>query len=222
MNIKLRLEQKEDFFAVENMTREAFWNLYQQGCDEHVLVHCMRDHADFISELNFIAVLDDQEANPTIVGHIKYTKSYLLSETGKRLETLTFGPLCVLPQYQRQGIGSALLQKTIELASKMQVAAIIIWGDPANYVKHGFKNCKDYNISVAKNAFPTCLLVLELQKDSLGKEFCIYHDSLIFTSFQDKTEEVEKKFSPKEKKVQYSQELFRILSRSFVCDEDIS
>ncbi|MGL4986543.1 MAG: GNAT family N-acetyltransferase [Treponemataceae bacterium] len=217
MNICVRLEQKEDFDSVEQLTREAFWNLYQPGCDEHTLVHYMRDHEDFVPSLNFVA-----EIHGRIAGHIKYTKSYLLNEKGERLEALTFGPLCVLPEFQRQGIGSALLAKTVALAKEMPVAAIVIWGDPANYVKHGFKNCKDYLVSAFKDKFPTCLLVLELQKDVLGKELYLYHDSPLFVSFQDKTAAFDSRFPFKEKKQHYSQELFRILSRSFVQDEESS
>jgi predicted N-acetyltransferase YhbS len=42
MNIKIRLENEKDHKEVENLTREAFWDLHQPGCDEHLLAHKLR------------------------------------------------------------------------------------------------------------------------------------------------------------------------------------
>ena len=55
----IRLETPADYRAVENLTREAFWNQNVPGCDEHYLVHTMRDHADFIPELAFVLMHGD-------------------------------------------------------------------------------------------------------------------------------------------------------------------
>ena len=40
--ITIRLETKDDYRAVENLTREAFWNVYRPGCMEHYVLHCYR------------------------------------------------------------------------------------------------------------------------------------------------------------------------------------
>ena len=48
MNIDIRKETKADYRIVEELTREAFWNLHSPGCDEHYLVHVLRNHPDFI------------------------------------------------------------------------------------------------------------------------------------------------------------------------------
>ena len=50
----IRNEEAKDYQAVEKMTREAFYNQYIPGCVEHYLVHVMREHADFIPELDFV------------------------------------------------------------------------------------------------------------------------------------------------------------------------
>jgi len=104
MNLSIRQETKNDYRAVENLTREAFWNLYVPGCNEHYLVHVMREHPDFVPELDFVAVLDDK-----IVGNIMYTRSSITDESDHRMEILTFGPVSVLPAYQKRGIGSSPL-----------------------------------------------------------------------------------------------------------------
>ncbi len=48
MEIQIRNEIEADHGAVEELTREAFWNLYAPGCSEHYIVHAMRKHEDFI------------------------------------------------------------------------------------------------------------------------------------------------------------------------------
>ena len=55
MNIKLRIEQSSDYHETENITREAFWNHYSPGCDEHYLLHIMRNHPKFVPELDIVA-----------------------------------------------------------------------------------------------------------------------------------------------------------------------
>lgn len=125
MNIQIRNEQPSDFRKVEELTREAFWNLYVPGCDEHYLVHVLRNHADFIPELDFVAIVDDK-----IVGNIMYTKAHLLDENNEKMEIISFGPVSVLPEYQRKGIGFALIQHSIKEAIKLGHKAIVIYGTP--------------------------------------------------------------------------------------------
>ena len=92
INLTIRLETEKDYRAVEELTREAFWNVYKPGADEHYFVHTMRSHPDFIPELAFVLELDGK-----IVGNIMYTKAWLEDENGERKEILSFGPLCVVP-----------------------------------------------------------------------------------------------------------------------------
>ena len=53
-DVTIRLETEKDYRAVEELTREAFWNVYKPGADEHYYVHMMRSHPDFIPELAFV------------------------------------------------------------------------------------------------------------------------------------------------------------------------
>ena len=69
-NLTIRLETEKDYRTVEELTREAFCNVYKPGEDEHYYVHQMRKHPDFIPELAFVLELDDN-----IVGNIMYTSS---------------------------------------------------------------------------------------------------------------------------------------------------
>jgi predicted N-acetyltransferase YhbS len=159
MDINIRHVESKDYRNIEEMTREAFWNLYKPGCDEHYTTHMIRNHYDYIDDLDYVA-----EINKKIVGNIVYTKSRLYDENNNSLDTVTFGPLCVHPKYQRIGIGTKLINYTKELVIEKGYPAIIIYGDPHNYCKQGFKNGKDYNISTIDGRYPLGLLALELKK----------------------------------------------------------
>ena len=136
MDILIRNELEKDFRQVEELTREAFWNLYVPGCNEHYLVHIMRNHPDFMPELDFVAI----DGND-IIGNIMYSKSHVIDkkDSKHKVNTITFGPLSILPKYQRKGVGSALIKHSIKNAYANNYKAIIIYGHPYNYCKHDLK-----------------------------------------------------------------------------------
>ncbi len=211
MMINIRNEEEKDYRIVEELTREAFWNLHFPGCDEHYLVNQMRAHKDFIREMAFVA-----EVNGQIVGNIMYTRSYIINSKGEKAETLTFGPLSVLPSFQRQSIGTALINHTVSLAQARNVAAVIIYGNPANYVKHGFKNGIDWHVSDMSGKYPIGLLVLSLKDDILLSETWKFHCSDVYDIRPEEIDEFDKTFSHKEKSYQYSQTLFSMMIRAFL------
>ena len=155
--LTIRNETPADFQAVEDLTRRAFYNLYVPGCHEHYLVHIMRDHPDFVPELDFVLERDGE-----IVGSILYTRSTLTSETGERREALTFGPVCVAPERQRQGYGKRLMDHSLAKAAELGWGAVVIFGAPANYVSRGFQCCQRFLVGMEDGSFPTAMLVKEL------------------------------------------------------------
>lgn len=219
MHINIRLETKDDYMNVEELTREAFWNLYMPGCNEHYLCHILRDHKDFIKGLDFVAEVDGK-----VVASIMYTKSLLVNdEDGKdEVEIVSFGPLCVHPEFQRKGIGSALISETKKLVEQMNIPAIAIYGDPHNYCKHGFKNGIDHKVSNMDGDYPLGLLVLELKPGFFGQNKWKVKQSDAFKFDQEDAVEFDKRFMEKEKKVHYSQEIFKIQIRSFLKETQLS
>lgn len=211
MDIIIRNERDADHRAVEELTREAFWNLYVPGCDEHYLVHMMRNHPEFIPELNFVAELDG-----VIVGNIMYTHSHLISNEGERVETITFGPVCVLPEYQHRGIGSALIRYSIDTARASGEKLVVISGHPHNYCKHGFKNCKDFNISDAEGKYPYGLLVLEMDEGALSGGPWKAHMSDVYDLNSEAVEAFDKHFEPKKKAYHHTQDEFSMAVRAYL------
>ena len=109
MELIIRAERPGDWAEAERVTREAFWNCYCPGCCEHYLLHTMRDCSAFVPELSLVA-LDGEK----IVGHVAQIKGEIMGDDGVRRQVLTLGPISVLPEYQRQGVGSRLLAASRE------------------------------------------------------------------------------------------------------------
>lgn len=211
MEIIIRAELPNEYFENENVTREAFWNLFVPGCNEHVLVHKLRGHLDYLQELSFVAIYQDK-----IIGNILYAKSHVVNEEDIHLDTLTFGPVCVLPENQKKGVGSTLIKHTIAIAKNGNYAGIIIYGHPSNYCKHGFKSSKDYNITNSEGKFPYSLLVLELKKDIFANHKWKYCESDVYDISEAEAEEYDKIFPHKEKGYRSTQEEFFIACRAFL------
>ena len=209
--LNIRNEKESDYKIVEDITRKAFYNVYVPGCMEHYLVHIMRGHKDFIPELDFVIELDGQ-----IVGNIMYTEAKLTDENGTEKKILTFGPVSVLPEYQRNGYGKMLIEHSLKRAAELRYEAVVIMGSPANYVGSGFQCCKKYNVCVEKDKYPAAMLVKELKPGALDGRLWFYSDSPVMNvderevqAFDDGLEKMEKKWMP-------SQEAFYIMSHAFV------
>lgn len=211
METSIRNETESDYRRVEEITREAFWNLYVPGCDEHHLAHAMRTHKDFIAELDYVALIDGK-----VVGNIMFARSSVVNEKNEAAEVLTFGPVSVLPEYQKRGIGSSLIRHAILRAGELGYKAVIIYGNPKNYCRHGFKSSKDYGISAADGKYPFSLLALELVKGTFADHAWRFFESDVYNIDAREAEAFDRTFPPKEKDYRYTQEEFSIAHRAFI------
>ncbi len=212
-NFIIRRESSDDFHEVENLAREAFWNLSEPGCFEHYFIHIMRGHEDFIPELDYVIELDGK-----VAASVMYCKAKLVDEKGNVKPVVTMGPLCVLPEYQRMGYGKALLEFTFEKAKELGYDVVINFGNPDNYVARGYKSCMKYNVCFEGDFYPAALLVKTLAEGALDGRKWFYHPSDVDAPCDDKAavEEFDKLFPPKEKGWQPSQEEFYIHSHSAI------
>lgn len=185
MEINVRLETEKDYRRVEEITRAAFGypdrvQRGQIGCPyEHWMVHELR-HRDGIMALSLVAELDDE----TIVGHIICSNAVVRKED-MSLPVLDFGPLSVLPEYQRKGVGGTLIRAMIERAKQLDYGAILFFGRPEYYPKFGFREAKAFEIADADGYNYPSFMAMELKTGYL-KEACggryfesdIYNDEL--------------------------------------------
>ena len=209
--LNIRNEKETDYKLVEDITRKAFYNMYIPGCIEHYLVHIMRGHEDFIPELDFVLELDGK-----VIGNIMYTKAELTDEEGNKKEIVTFGPVSILPEYQRNGYGKMLIEHSLNRAAELGYEAVVIFGSPSNYVSSGFKCCKKYNVCVEKGKYPAAMLVKELKPGTLDGRLGFYSDSPVMSIDEGKAREFDDSLEKMEKRWMPSQEEFYIMSQSFV------
>jgi putative acetyltransferase len=207
----IRNEEQKDRAVVDQITRQAFYNLYVPGCVEHYLVHIMREHEDFISELDFVL-----ELNGNVIGNIMYTKAKLIDENGNKKDIVTFGPVSIHPAYQRMGYGKMLMEHSFRAATQLGYDTIVIFGSPSNYVSRGFKSCKKYDVCIENGKCPAAMMVKELVPHVLEGHKWIYQDSPVMAISEEAAKHYDDTLEPMEKRHLPSQEEFYIMSQAFI------
>ena len=128
--MNIRLEQAQDYREVENLTREALWNVYRPGCTEHYVLNQYRNNPDFIPELDFVV-----EENGHIIGHVMFSKAEITLDDGTVFPSWTFVPISIHPEYKRKGYGLKLLQHALEKAKAMGIGLLQMEGN-IDFYKH--------------------------------------------------------------------------------------
>ena len=131
--MNIRLERPEDNREVENLTREAFWNVYRPGCTEHYVLHCYRSNPDFIPELDLV-----MEEEGRIIGHVMFSKAEIVLDDGTVFPSWTFGPISIHPDYKRKRYGLELLNHALGKAKAMGIGLLSMEGNIDFYRHAGF------------------------------------------------------------------------------------
>ena len=140
----IRLEQPKDYREVENLTREAFWNVYRPGCTEHYVLNQYRTNPDFIPELDLVMerlrVGDGTSGmeDSRIIGHVMFSKAEIILDDGTNFPSWTFGPISIHPDYKCKGYGLKLLQYALEKARTMGIGLLQMEGNIEFYKHAGF------------------------------------------------------------------------------------
>lgn len=194
----IRLETPSDYREVENVTREAFWNVYRPGCTEHYVLHCYRNRREFIPELSFV-----MEKDGRIIGHVMYVPAEIHADDGRTLPIMTFGPISILPDYQRMGYGKALLDYSMEQAKALGAAALCMEGNIDFYGKSGFVVASTRGIhyyAEPRDAVVPYFLLKELREGFLNGVTGTYHTPEGYFIDEDEAERFDTQFPPKEKR----------------------
>lgn len=184
MYITLRTETEKDYRQVEEVTRSAFAypdriERGQIGCPyEHWMVNELRKR-DGIPDLSIVAEVDGE-----IVGHIICSKAEVRTPE-KTIPVLNMGPVSVLPEYQRQGVGKALITHMIDQARHLGYGAILFFGRPEYYPQFGFKEAAEFGVTDSEGynypSFMGMELVPGYLKPAYGGKYYesdIYNDEL--------------------------------------------
>lgn len=187
--VTIRAERPEDYAEAENLTRRAFFNKYRPGCNEHYLVHKLRGDGAYLPVYSRVAVHDGR-----IVGAIYYSRSKVVGE--REYPVLTFGPLCVAPEYQGRGIGGLLLDETLALAKAAGESGVIIFGEPDYYPRHGFVTCDRFGITTPDGENFDAFMAYKLN-DSFDEVHGKFYEAEVFERL-DGCEEFDRSFPPME------------------------
>lgn len=196
-NIIIRREMPTDYAAVEELTRNAFWNVYRPGCLEHYVVHVLRQDPDFVPELDLVMERDGQ-----LIGHVLYMRAKIVADDGREIPMMTFGPISIRPDLQRQGLGKYLLDYSMEQAGKLGAGALCIEGNIDFYGKSGFVVAGTrgirYHGEPEQESIPYVLLK-ELWPGFLDGVTGVYHTPKGYYVDEDAAEEFDRNFPPREK-----------------------
>ncbi|MDR1030170.1 MAG: N-acetyltransferase [Treponema sp.] len=165
-NITIRIEQQADYEEVERLIFAAFETMELPGrthTNEHFLAHLLRGDPDFIPELDFVV-----EQNSEIVGNIMYSRCAVIRPDGKKTEALVFGPVSVKPELHRQGVGTMLIEHSLDHAHELGYKAVLITGHPDYYRRFGFVPASAYGITMLDGKSFDAFMALELDEGYLG------------------------------------------------------
>ena len=137
----IRLERKEEYREVENLVREAFWNVYRPGCLEHYVLNQLRDDQAFIPELDLV-----MEKDGKLIGQNMFMRATIQADDGRGIPIMTMGPICIAPEFKRQGYGKILLDYSLEKAAELGCGALCFEGNILFYGKSGFGYARDFGI----------------------------------------------------------------------------
>ena len=141
MSINIRSERKEEYREVENLVREAFWNVYRPGCWEHYVIHVLRDDPAFVKELDLV-----MERDGWLIGQNMFMRTVINGDDGRDIPVLTMGPIGIMPELKRKGLGKRLLDYSLERAAALGYGAVLFEGNIGFYGKSGFDYARRFGI----------------------------------------------------------------------------
>jgi len=163
MEISIRQEQEADHKVVFQLIEEAFAGETLSDHREQFLVERLRKSEAFIPELSIVAILNEQ-----IVGHILLTK-IKIKNTTQSFDSLALAPVSVLPPFQGQGIGGALIKAAHEKAKALGHTSIVLLGHEAYYPRFGYQQSAQFGISLPFDVPAENCMAIELVPNTLQK-----------------------------------------------------
>jgi putative acetyltransferase len=136
MNIVIRSEIESDVQAISDITRAAFENHPYSNNTEEFIIKALRD-ANALT-ISLVAVSGNR-----LVGHIAFSP-VTISDGSPGWYGL--GPISVLPEFQRQGIGKSLMLEGLSSLKSLGARGCVLVGDPGYYERFGFRSLPDLAI----------------------------------------------------------------------------
>jgi len=139
--MKIRQEQTTDYDKVYELVKISFATSSHADGTESDYLNTVRKKDSFIPELSLVVENDDG----TLIGQIVLYKTIITTKE-KELTELLLSPICVHPDYFRQGIARTMMEKSFAIAKAMGYSCVFLCGDPKLYHKIGFLPTYQYGI----------------------------------------------------------------------------
>lgn len=136
----IRPEEKQDFNEIYTVVKAAFATAEHSDGNEQDLVIALRTGNNYIQKLSLVAKIDNQ-----LVGYIMFTTAKVGNDT-----VLVLAPLAILPAFQKQGIGSALINKGHQIAKELGYEYCLVLGSEHYYPRFGYLPAEQFGIKVPK------------------------------------------------------------------------
>ena len=133
MKIVIRNEIESDIKAISEITKAAFDTLPISNHTEQFIIDALRD-ANALT-ISLVAV-----AGEKVVGHIAFSP---VTISDGSLGWYGLGPISVLPEFQRQGIGKSLIREGLSSLKSLGAKGCVLVGDPGYYERSGFRSPPD-------------------------------------------------------------------------------
>ena len=193
----IRLERKEEYRETERLVRESFWNVYRPGCLEHYVLNQLRNDPAFVPELDFVMEKDGQ-----LIGQNIFVRANIKADSGRDIPILTMGPICIAPEFKRQGYGKILLDYSLGKAAELGFGAVCFEGNINFYGKSGFTFAREFGIryhGLPEDADSSFFLCKELTPEYLNGITGEYATPQGYFVNESEAEEFDKSFPHKEK-----------------------
>ena len=203
--MRIRLESENDYMEVEELVRDSFWNVYRPGAYEHFIVHNLRDDESFLENLAYVI-----EEDGKIVGHINYSRGTISYESGI-VPAVVLGPLAIKKSCQNHGLGSKLIDYTLQIAQGDNIPFILVIGDEDYYSRFGFESASKYNLFLEgtdlaeENPF---FMINVFDESKIRKDLGIFRNPEVFDVDEDEVDEFDRQFEYREKLVKEGQLVF--------------
>lgn len=152
----IRQETNKDYNAVYNLVKHAFATAEHSDGNEQDLVAALRNGEAFVPELSLVAEIDGK-----ITGHVLFTKAKVGNDT-----VLVLAPLSVLPGFEKQGIGTALIKEGHKIARALGYAYSLVLGSDTYYPQFGYLPAESFGIEIPEGMPSANFMAIKLQEDA--------------------------------------------------------
>lgn len=151
----IRQESNKDYNEVYNVVKEAFKEAEHRDGTEQDLVVALRNGEGYIPQLSLVAEIDGK-----IAGHIMFTEGRVGKDT-----VLVLAPLSVRPEFQKQGVGTALVKEGHRVAKELGYEYSLVLGSEVYYPSFGYEPAVKFGVELPEGMPSENFMAIKLQNN---------------------------------------------------------